>query len=477
MSEHQENTRPVNPRRRRRSKMQIFKETYLPFLIVAVSFVLVVIFMIGGISRIVEKRAAQKQADIEASEAAVLAQQQMDQEATLLTEQAKLMAAGYDYAGAITLLDSFSGDKTAYPQLTALQQEYTEASASLVSWNDPGKIVNLSFQLLMADPARAFRDQTYSTSYNRNFVSVNEFSAILQQLYDNGYVLVGLKDCVTQGVTEDGTPTFVANEILLPEGKTPFMLTQVQVNYYTYMVDGNGDKIADKDGAGFASKLMLDESGKLTCEFVDSTGQTVYGDYDLIPILEGFIEAHPDFSYRNARATIALTAYDGILGYRTTPSAEQYFGTRIYEQDVADATAVVQELRKRGYHIACYTYENLPYGATSVADIEKDLAAWKSETAQILGAVDTLVFARDSDIASAGEAYSGDRYAKLKDAGFTLYLGFCTEGTPWAVCTPEYFRQGRLTVSGSTMAHHADWFTGIFDPSVILDPSRGNVPQ
>ena len=41
------------------------------------------------------------------------------------------------------------------------------------------------------------------------------------------------------------------------------------------------------------------------------------GKYDLVPILDRFVEEHPDFSYRGAKAILALTGYNGVLGYRT----------------------------------------------------------------------------------------------------------------------------------------------------------------
>ena len=98
------------------------------------------------------------------------------------------------------------------------------------------------------------------------------------------------------------------------------MLTQTNVNYNLYLVDSDGDLLADKNGGGFASKLVLDQSGKVTCEMVDSNGQTIYGAYDMIPILDEFVERHPDFSYRGAKAILALTGYNGLFGYRTNPS-------------------------------------------------------------------------------------------------------------------------------------------------------------
>lgn len=66
-----------------------------------------------------------------------------------------------------------------------------------------------------------------------------------------------------------------------------------------------------------ASKIVLDENGKPTCEYIQADGTTVTGAYDCIPLLDQFLEEHPDGAYHGARGTIALTGYNGILGYRT----------------------------------------------------------------------------------------------------------------------------------------------------------------
>ena len=71
------------------------------------------------------------------------------------------------------------------------------------------------------------------------------------------------------------------------------------------------------DGRGIASKIVLDENGKPTCEYVQADGTTVTGAYDCVPLLDQFIAEHPDASYHGAKGMIALTGYDGILGYRT----------------------------------------------------------------------------------------------------------------------------------------------------------------
>ena len=224
-----DSSRPVNPRRRKRSQMQVFKEAYLPIIIAGIAVLLIIIFIIGSVSRAIERRKAETDASIAASISMAEEEKRLSEEAQTLIQEAEVLVAQYDYAGAIAVLDSFSGDMTKYPQLVDKRAAYTDAQGKLVAWNDPSKVENLSFQLLIADPSRAFVDKTYGSSYEKNFVTINEFSAILQQLYDNGYVLVSLDD-----VFENNA----AKTLYLPQGKKPLILTQTQVNYNTYMIDG-----------------------------------------------------------------------------------------------------------------------------------------------------------------------------------------------------------------------------------------------
>lgn len=479
MDEQRNNAdRPVNPRRRKRTKQQIFKETYLPAIIAIAAVVLCMVFVITALARSAANKKAQEEA-YHASVAASEAQQKAwKEEADNLLKISKEFADKYEYDRAVAAIDTFTGDLADFPELLQKRSEYLTIKSELVLWNDPSKVVNLSFQLLIADSGRAFKNQAYGTAYNRNFVTTQEFSKILDQLYANGYVLVSLDDVVKEEVTEDGITKLVANELYLPQGKKPLILTQTQVNYYTYMTDSDGDKIPDANGAGFACKLILNEKGELINEMVDAAGNTVTGAYDLVPILNAFIDAHPDFSYKGAKAILAITGYDGLFGYRTNAEASRHFGTDAYNAAIADVKQVIQALRDDGYDIACYTYENLGYGSTSLSQIKADMNKWTSEVLPILGEADIFVFAQNSDIAGTNTEYSGDRFYTLKNLGFRYYLGFCgSNGDLWSYMNDSYFRMGRLMVSGSNMAYNASWFDGIFDPSAVLDSSRGTVPR
>ena len=466
----EQNERQPNPRRRRKTKLEIFKEAYLPTIIIGVAVVLILVFIIGAITRSEHLSDTAPQIATEPTEDPAL----LEQEALVrkLLDDAQKLAWDYEFEQAVALLDSFTGDISAYPDLAYKRSEYAQQASQMVAWSDPSQIVNLSFHGLIADPSRAFVDANYGKSYNKNFVTIGEFSEILEQLYDNGYVLVSLSDIFSVQTDANGYTTCTAKSIKLPLGKKPLVLTQTNVNYYNYMIDGNGDGVADANGSGFASRLMVDENGKLTCEMVDFLGNTVTGDYDLVPILEGFIQAHPDFSYKGARAVLAVSGYDGIFGYRTTASVKASKGEAYYNAQVEGAKKLVAALRETGYELACYTYNNVAYGSISTQEIQFDLNSWKNEVTPILGATDILVFAQNSDIG----AYSGSKFNLLQNAGFRQYLDL-GDGRSAAQVGSNFVSLQRLMVTGSQMAHSASAFTGLFNPTEILDTSRGSVPR
>ncbi len=467
--------RPVNPRRKPRSKVQIFKEAYLPVIIAGVALLLIIIFIIGSITRSVQKKNAEQEASIAASISDAAAEAEMARIADSMIANADQLAAVYDYQGAIDLLNTFPGDFSKYPAVLDKIIFYENALDSMVAWDDLSKVVNLSFQLLIADPARAFSDSDYGTSFNRNFVTTEEFANILQQLYSNNYILVNLDDVITTETLTNGQVVYRAKTLYLPSGKKPLMLTQTNVNYNYYLIDSDGDKVADAGGSGFASKLVWDGS-RFTNTLVDSSGNTLTGNFDFVPILEAFIAKNPAFSYNGARATLALTGYNGLFGYRTHSSAKDIFGEDVYNADVAEAKRVVDALKATGYTLACYTYENVSYKDNSVAQIQNDLNSWTSEVLPILGKTNILAYAQLDDITEEA-TYSGEKYELLKNQGFRYFMGFCDDGTPWASVTDDYVRQGRILVTGANMAHHADWFAGLFDAASVLDSARGQVPQ
>lgn len=469
MEIHETPTPRQVPRRRRRTKMQIFKEAYLPTIILATTIVLILVFIIGGVSNRKSHMETQPETTTTAPTAPSTSTIDMqmllwEQEAANLVLRAEMLAGEYDYEGAIAALDSFSGDESLFPALGNARARYNEAMSKMVSWK-ASDVPNLSFHVLIADGARAFKDKTYGSSYKKNFVTVSEFAAILQQLYDNGYVLVDLDDFYT--VTHNassGRDVFVEQELKLPEGKKPVMITETNANYYTYMVDPNEDGKPDAKGAGFASRLCYD--GHFYNELVNADGSISTGAFDVVPILEEFIEFNPDFSYRGARATIAFSGYDGVLGYRINSKLLSQEELAIEREECAE---VIKALKDAGYKLACYTYNNVNYSSKDASSIQSDLRKWADEITPWIGEVDILVFARDGDIGDE-KAYSGSKFNVVYSAGFRFFMG--SGNTPWNQVGDLYVRHNRLNVTGTNLQKNADLFTGMFNASTVLDPTR-----
>lgn len=461
--------RPAS-RRRRRKQIRRLIHKYMPLAVVSLILILFISFVVGSVKRGDQHREEQRQESLAALEAQQQQQILWNQEANELLVKAEALAAAYDYDAAIAMLDSFTGNMEDFNALVVTRDRYVQTKESMVPWNNPSQIPNLSFHMLVAEAYRTFSDPGYGKSWKWNFITTTEFSNILQQLYNNGYVLVDMDDVIVANKTADGI-TYEVNTLYLPEGKKPVMLTQTQVNYYTYMVDGDGDGLADKKGGGFASKMILD-NGKLTNEMVTKEGTTLRGAYDFVPILEEFIEKHPDFSYQGARAVLAVSGYDGLFGYRTDPETAKKLGEDFYQKELAELPAVLDALREKGYKFGCYTYGNVAYGDIKADQLKEDLQKWNEEVTPLLGEVEYLVYAKNSDITTGTGLYSGEKYELLKQAGFHYYLGFCESNTPWFVRTNEYIRQGRIMVTGNSLEKYPKMFEGLFETVSVLDPNR-----
>lgn len=441
----QDNTAP-NPRRRRRNKSKNFREVYLPFILVAVA-VLVIIGIVAAVASGSGDDDTTKGPNSGSSK----------KQAEKLLTQAEELAASYDYEGALKVLNGFKGNLKDFPEIEDAIESYTTVIETMVIWK-AGSVYDLSFHTLIADLEKALADKTYGQKgggqYNKNFITVDEFSTILQKLYDGGYVLVSLSDLYEYDET---AKSYTEKELKLPADKKPVMLTETLCNYYTYMSSCHG----------FATKLCYNSKEGFYNEMVTSDGKTVTGAYDLVPILEDFIKQHPNFSYKGARATLALSGDDGIFGYRISSDS---LSTEALEKECADAKALVKALRDAGYTIASYTYGNVSY--TSVDVIRSDLQKWESKIAPVVGQTDIMVFAKGSDI---GTSYNNNsRFDALYEKGFRYFMG--SSNNLFSSTGSKYVRHNRLMVTGSNLYNHSSWFKDIMSIDDILDTSRGKIP-
>ena len=426
--------KPIVPKRKRRkSKQQIFKEKYLPVIILGVSAVLCLSFILGSVSRSRDKAA------VKAKEERIT--QLLKAEAEGLKSRAAAMAAEYDYENAMKPLASYSGGLASHKELMDLYNGYKAALAELVVWDELSEIPNLSFRTLMADYEKAAADPDRGSRYKKNYITTDEFSRILNQLYENGYVLVSLYDFAVPVTAEDGSVGVNRTSIRLPEGKKPVILTQEGVNFYSH---------TEKSG-GFADCLSVNADGELTCLMGENEGA-----FDLVPVLNAFLAEHPDFSYEGARATIAVSGYEGLFGLSL---------------DQADAIrAVADKLRSQGYDIACYTYADMEYADYGVAGLQEDQQKWTDEIVPVLGATDILVYPTGGDI-KGQEAYAGGKYDALHSLGDRYFVGV-SNGANWGMTAPEYARQTRTLVTGANLAEHPEWYAGLFDAATVLSSQR-----
>ena len=86
------------------------------------------------------------------------------------------------------------------------------------------------------------------------------------------------------------------------------VLSQDDVSYYEYM-----------DNSGFPSRLVVSNNNEIKNVYKEKDKEEI-GDFDMVPLIDAFVKKHPDFSYRGAKGTLALTGYNGVLGYRTSKS-------------------------------------------------------------------------------------------------------------------------------------------------------------
>ncbi len=288
-------------------------------------------------------------------------------------------------------------------------------------------------------------------------LSVDDFRNILQTLYDQNYVLIDLEKLYEHD--EEGS--FLSKgSIMFPEGKKPLLISQTDVSYGFEVPKNTADK------------LVL-EGSKVKAQITGADGSISCGDYDLVPVLETFIEEHPDFSYEGARGILAFTGYRGVLGYRTSayladPASNPY-GSFDTVSEIAAAAPVMEALKTGGWHFASNGFgANVSYGSES--DIFRaDVMNWAEQVGSVIGGTNILFMPSDTDIASwKGYSDQNSKYAFLRDYGYNIFF-IENRDTPYLIqLTSGYFRQ---------LIYKIRNYTDIFDALQIeyVEPVEENV--
>jgi hypothetical protein len=391
------------------------------------------------------------------SEAASTSQPEEDPVVSLLSK-AEAMAVQYDYDGAIALLQSDSS-LAARDDMKSAIASYETAKSTLVPVN-PQDVTHVFFHSLIMDNAKAFDGDKKQAGYNQMMTTKSEFLKMMQSMYDRGYVLVKIHDLAYETKDENGNPKFTYGNIMLPEGKKAFVLSQDDVCYYEYM-----------DGDGFASRLVIGKDGYPTNEMKMDDGSVSVGDYDLVPILERFIQTHPGFSYKGARGILALTGYNGIFGYRTD---EAYKSTNPnYEEDRKQAAAVAQNLKEHGWELASHSWGHRNMGAISMEHFKADSDKWANNVGTLIGPTDIILFPFGSDIGSwTPYTDTNERFTYMKSLGFRYFCNVDASKSTWMQLGQDYFRQARRNLDGYRMFYYPDSLKDLFNVPDVFDPAR-----
>ena len=301
-------------------------------------------------------------------------------------------------------------------------------------------------------------------------------------MYDRGYVLVSLHDLYRYETDESGNRIMVENDIYLPAGKKAFVLSLDDLSYYH-----------SYDNYGYAAKLVLDENGDVINEYIDAEGNVHYGLYDCVPLLDKFVKDHPDASYRGAKGTVALTGYNGILGYRTD---ETYSFDNIDNPDIdrnkrewlkahpeftlekerAAAKEIADAMKANGWSFASHTWGHLRVGDKSLSTLKTDNEKWQRNIAPIVGETNIIIFAHGQDLNNWGDYdLTNEKVQYFMSQGFDVFCNVDSfeHRTHFG---GTYLRQGRRNLDGIRFYYNLTGkqnnLSDLFDINEIIDPER-----
>lgn len=395
-----------------------------------------------------------------------------------MLETADYQTLTYDYDSAIATIEAWEGyaeDEELVNKIAEIQA--IKDSCVRVNMED---VTHIFYHSLVVDPERAFSPDIYQGQGNYEWMTtIHEFNAITQEMYDRGYVIVGIHDLYNIVTDENGNEVFEEADIYLPEGKKVVILSFDDLSYYH-----------SYDNQGYASRLLVDEDGKVINEYFDAEGNVHYGAYDYVPLLDAFIEEHPDASYRGAKGTVALTGYNGILGYRTDESytldnPDLDRNKRVWlennpdfdiEEHRALAKEVADAMKATGWTFASHTWGHLRVGDKPLSTLKADNERWQKNIAPLVGETNVIIFAHGQDLGQWGDYdLTNEKVQYFMSAGFNVFCNVDSfeHRTHFG---ETYLRQGRRNLDGIrfyyNLSGQQDNLSDLFNVEDIIDPLR-----
>jgi len=443
---------------------------FLKLAVICVLAVLAVVVIVAALHRSGSSAAGEAASSSESSPAAPAVDPKQD-----LLAKAEVKADMYDYDGAIDMIKGYSSDYSSDSELNDAVTKYEGEKSSCTAY-PADQITHIFFHVLIVDPSVAFSDSCpMKNGLNIYMATVTEFNRIMQSMYDKGFVLVTLQDAAPAVTNSDGSVTYQPGQIMLPPGKKAFVLSQDDVCYYH-----------SYENCGLADKLLLDDNGDVKAEYKDASGNTSVGDYDMVPLLDSFVKEHPDFSYHGAKGIIALTGYNGILGYRTDTtynttqdrdSHEQKWLDEHpgfdYSKECEDAKAVASAMKADGWQFASHSWGHMWMDKISDSTFNDDAAKWMDRVDPLVGGTDIWIYPNGQDVDN--DRYAA-RFATLRSYGFHYFCPVNSQQYSLDIKS-DYVKMGRRNIDGYRMYYDMiddskDRLSDLFDVKEVFDTAR-----
>ena len=324
-----------------------------------------------------------------------------------------------------------------------------------------GIVEHLFFHPIIAYPELAFDGDSEEKGLDDFMVTADEFWKIMDSCYANGYVLVDIGDVWSETTGDDGQPKMVRNTLYLPEGKKPVVFSYDDTNYYPYMLEN-----------GFTYKLVMGDDGKIASWGRNPEGgEVVSRDLDAIPMLDKFVEEHPDFSPFGAKASLSLTGYCGILGYRTQTEREdqsaEHEANRQREREAVKP--IIEELKRTGWTFGSHTWGHINLAKKPLDTVKADTEKWLDEVGSLVGETPILYYPHGARPDGNDWTETGPIFQYLQSQGFRVFCSVGTESFSFIKKDLCAVICDRLHPDGTTLRRSRERYLQFYDAKDIMD--------
>ncbi|MCU5746989.1 polysaccharide deacetylase family protein [Staphylococcus sp. SQ8-PEA] len=306
-----------------------------------------------------------------------------------------------------------------------------------------GEIKHVFFHPIIANPKKAFTGDKQSAKGNNDWmVTTSEFKKALKELHKRNYIIIDPHDAYALH-----SHPVKRKKLKLPKGKKPLILSIDDMNYYSYM-----------RGHGYADRLTLNKDHQVVSETKDKEGHKSYSkSNDIVPILNDYVHKHPDFSFKGQKGVVALTGYEGVLGYRTNELHNKH-----YKHRKAQAKKVANAMKRDGWSFGSHSYGHINFEDSSYDQIVKDTRRWKDEVEPIIGKTDLFFFPHGA------QDRGSESYKYLTDKEGFKYIAGVGPNNFTTVSKDDVY-QDRVAIDGLNLYQFRSKLKGIVNPDKVYD--------